>query len=107
MALKIVEIHRPAPGINGSEPGLAANRAFYEGVLGLAADPKRPTLSGLPGLWINVGEVGQSTSSAARSPHHWPRRLRTRIPRGRMSHWPSRMTWKLVPSSTGWVSTTG
>ena len=32
--------------------------AFYEGVLGLAADPKRPALPGIPGLWINVGEVG-------------------------------------------------
>jgi catechol 2,3-dioxygenase-like lactoylglutathione lyase family enzyme len=59
MALKIVEIHHPALRIDGSEPGLAANRAFYEGVLGLAADPKRPKLPGIPGLWINVGEVGQ------------------------------------------------
>ena len=59
MALKIVEIHHPALRIDGSEPGLAANRAFYEGVLGLTTDPKRPTLLGIPGLWINVGEVGQ------------------------------------------------
>ena len=59
MALKIVEIHHPALRIDGSELGLAANRAFYEGVLGLAADPKRPALPGIPGLWINVGEVGQ------------------------------------------------
>jgi catechol 2,3-dioxygenase-like lactoylglutathione lyase family enzyme len=48
MALKILEIHHPALRIDGSEPGLAANRAFYEGVLGLAATPKRPTLPGIP-----------------------------------------------------------
>jgi catechol 2,3-dioxygenase-like lactoylglutathione lyase family enzyme len=59
MALQILEIHHPALRIDGSERGLAANLEFYEGVLGLAADPKRPTLPGIPGLWINLGEVGQ------------------------------------------------
>jgi catechol 2,3-dioxygenase-like lactoylglutathione lyase family enzyme len=59
MAINIVEIHHPALRIDGSEPSLAANRAFYEGVLGLPTDPGRPTLPGIPGLWINIGEVGQ------------------------------------------------
>ncbi|NTV95106.1 MAG: glyoxalase [Thiobacillus sp.] len=33
-------------------------RAFYEGVLGLAADPARPAL-GFPGVWYDVGNGGQ------------------------------------------------
>ena len=83
MALKILEIHHPALRIDGSEPGLAANRAFYEDVLGLAADSRRPTLPGIPGLWINVGEVGQLHLIGERIPPQWPRRVRTRILRGR------------------------
>ncbi|TDH58766.1 hypothetical protein E2C06_30875 [Dankookia rubra] len=59
MAFKILEFHHSALGINGSEPGLAADRAFYRDVLGLPGDSKRQTLPGIPGLWINVGEIGQ------------------------------------------------
>jgi glyoxylase I family protein len=33
---------------------LEKSRAFYEGVLGLSADPARPDL-GFPGLWYAVG----------------------------------------------------
>jgi glyoxylase I family protein len=34
------------------------SRAFYEGVLGLAASPERPQL-GFPGVWYDVGDGGQ------------------------------------------------
>jgi len=37
---------------------LARSRAFYEGVLGLAASPERPEL-GFPGVWYDVGGGGQ------------------------------------------------
>jgi catechol 2,3-dioxygenase-like lactoylglutathione lyase family enzyme len=32
---------------------------FYQNVLGLDADPGRPTIRDVPGFWINVGEGGQ------------------------------------------------
>jgi glyoxylase I family protein len=37
---------------------LTKSRAFYEGVLGLAANPDRPDL-GFPGVWYDVGGGGQ------------------------------------------------
>ena len=37
---------------------LERSRDFYEGVLGLAADPARPDL-GFPGIWYAVGEGQQ------------------------------------------------
>ncbi len=57
MPLGVVEIHHTGIRINGDD--LDANLAFYQGVLGLQADEKRPTIPGVPGFWINVGEVGQ------------------------------------------------
>lgn len=59
MPIKVVEIHHPALRIVGDEAGLAASLDFYQGVLGLAADGGRPTIPGVPGFWINVGDVGQ------------------------------------------------
>jgi catechol 2,3-dioxygenase-like lactoylglutathione lyase family enzyme len=59
MPIKVVEIHHPALRINGDETDLAANLDFYQGLLGLAPDAGRPPLRGIPGFWINVGEVGQ------------------------------------------------
>ena len=37
----------------------AAFGRIYNDVLGLPHDTKRPTIPGIPGAWINVGEVGQ------------------------------------------------
>ncbi len=56
MAIDIVEIHHPAIRM---ESGGEETLNFYEGLLGLKADPGRPTIPGVPGYWINVGEVGQ------------------------------------------------
>ena len=57
MPLDVVEIHHTGLRINGDD--LDANLAFYEGLLGLKADAKRPVIPGVPGFWINVGAVGQ------------------------------------------------
>lgn len=59
MPIEVVEIHHTGIRIDGSEAALAANLDFYQGLLGLAPDNGRPTLPGIPGFWINVGETGQ------------------------------------------------
>jgi catechol 2,3-dioxygenase-like lactoylglutathione lyase family enzyme len=59
MSIKVVEFHHCAVRIAGDESDLAANIHFYQGLLGLAPDPGRPKLPGIPGFWINIGEVGQ------------------------------------------------
>jgi catechol 2,3-dioxygenase-like lactoylglutathione lyase family enzyme len=59
MPIEVLEIHHPAVRINGDEANMAANTAFYQGLLGLTADPGRPTIPGVPGFWINVGDTGQ------------------------------------------------
>lgn len=59
MPLRVLEIHHAAVRIKGDEADLKANLDFYEGLLGLAPDEKRPNIRDVPGFWINVGEVGQ------------------------------------------------
>jgi catechol 2,3-dioxygenase-like lactoylglutathione lyase family enzyme len=59
MPIQVVEIHHPAVRIKGDEADLKANLDFYEGLLGLKPDEKRPNIRDVPGFWINVGEVGQ------------------------------------------------
>ena len=38
---------------------LKVTQDFYADVLGLHCDAGRPTIPGIPGAWVNVGEVGQ------------------------------------------------
>jgi catechol 2,3-dioxygenase-like lactoylglutathione lyase family enzyme len=57
MAIKVLEIHHHAVRVD--EPRLEATRAFYNDVLGLPHDTGRPNIPGIPGHWINIGEVGQ------------------------------------------------
>jgi catechol 2,3-dioxygenase-like lactoylglutathione lyase family enzyme len=59
MAIRVIEIHHPALRIDGSEANLQDNLDFYEGLLGLSPDGRRPNIPGVPGYWINVGDVGQ------------------------------------------------
>lgn len=59
MAVKVLEIHHHAVRIGGDDKTLGDLKAFYGDVLGLKADDGRPALPGIPGAWINVGEVGQ------------------------------------------------
>jgi len=59
MAIEILEIHHTGVRIDTGARKLADTETFYKDVLGLARDDKRPTIPGIPGAWINVGEVGQ------------------------------------------------
>lgn len=59
MAIEILEIHHTGVRIDSAGQKLAATEEFYKDVLGLARDTGRPTIAGIPGAWINVGEVGQ------------------------------------------------
>jgi len=59
MAIEVLGIHHHATRIDASPERLAAVQNFYEDVLGLGADPGRPTIPGVPGFWINVGQGGQ------------------------------------------------
>lgn len=59
MSIRVVEIHHHAVRIQGDAADLEANLGFYQGLLGLAPDERRPSIPGVPGFWINVGETGQ------------------------------------------------
>jgi catechol 2,3-dioxygenase-like lactoylglutathione lyase family enzyme len=59
MAIGVLEIHHHAIRVDAEQPKLDAVQNFYEGVLGLDADPGRPTIPGVPGFWINTGTSGQ------------------------------------------------
>jgi catechol 2,3-dioxygenase-like lactoylglutathione lyase family enzyme len=59
MAIEILGIHHHATRIDADAGKLAAVQSFYKDVLGLGADPGRPTIPGVPGFWINVGHGGQ------------------------------------------------
>ena len=57
MAIRVVEIHHHA--IRTDADKLVAVQNFYQGALGMGVDPGRPTIPGVPGFWINVGEGAQ------------------------------------------------
>jgi catechol 2,3-dioxygenase-like lactoylglutathione lyase family enzyme len=59
MAVEILEIHHTGVRIDDDANLLKATQDFYADVLGLQCDPGRPTIPGIPGAWVNVGEVGQ------------------------------------------------
>jgi len=59
MAIEILEIHHTGIRIDNAGSKLADTEKFYKDVLGLGRDEGRPTIPGIPGAWINVGEVGQ------------------------------------------------
>ena len=59
MAIEILEIHHTGVRIDNAAKKLSDMELFYKDVLGLERDQKRPTIPGIPGAWINVGEVGQ------------------------------------------------
>ena len=81
MAIKVVELHHTGVRIDAKDQSMAALQDFYTGVLGLAHDQGRPTIPGIPDMWINVGEVGQihliggdQPSPVARGPGEDPTR---------------------------------
>ena len=57
MPIRVIAIHHHAVRIKGVD--LNDNLNFYHGLLGLTPDDRRPNIPGVPGLWINVGDVGQ------------------------------------------------
>jgi catechol 2,3-dioxygenase-like lactoylglutathione lyase family enzyme len=59
MAIEVLEIHHTGVRIDTGAQLLQATEGFYKDVLGLSRDAGRPTIPGIPGAWINVGEVGQ------------------------------------------------
>jgi catechol 2,3-dioxygenase-like lactoylglutathione lyase family enzyme len=59
MAIEGLEIHHTGVRIDAAGQKLGAMEGFYADVLGLHRDQGRPTIPGIPGAWINVGEVGQ------------------------------------------------
>ena len=59
MPITVVQIHHRATRIDGDEASLAANLDFYQGLLGLTPDDKRPPFPGIPGFWMDVRETGQ------------------------------------------------
>ena len=59
MAIKVLEIHHHGVRVDAGDKTLADVEKFYSDVLGLKRDEGRPEIPGIPGMWINVGEVGQ------------------------------------------------
>ena len=59
MAIKILGIHHHAVRIDDRGHPYDAVHDFYANVLGLNHDEGRGTIAGVPGWWMNVGDVGQ------------------------------------------------
>lgn len=59
MAIKVLEIHHHGVRIDAGNKTPQEVEEFYTGVLGLQRDKGRPTIPGIPGSWMNVGDVGQ------------------------------------------------
>ncbi len=62
MPIKIVELHHHGIRIGTTPSELETARRFYTDVLGLQADPERPTIPGVPGFWIFVGNDRHTAS---------------------------------------------
>ena len=61
MAIKVLELHHHGIRMGKEDEDVEKARAFYGGVLGLETDAGRPTIPGIPGFWMYVGE-GENTS---------------------------------------------
>ena len=59
MPIKVLEIHHTGYRLDDKGEMVDKVANFYADVLGLERVKGRPTIPGIPGLWINVGEVGQ------------------------------------------------
>jgi extradiol dioxygenase family protein len=59
MAINVLEIHHHGVRIEGGDKTVDDLEKFYGGVLGLQRDEGRPHIPGIPGMWMNIGEVGQ------------------------------------------------
>ena len=61
MAIKVLELHHHGIRIGKEDGEVEKARAFYSDVLGLETDAGRPTIPGIPGFWMYIGE-GDNTS---------------------------------------------
>ena len=61
MAIKVLELHHHGIRIGKEDGEVEKARTFYSDVLGLETDAGRPTIPGIPGFWMYVGE-GENTS---------------------------------------------
>lgn len=59
MPIKVLELHHHAVRVAATPQAADRTRDFYCQVLGLATDPGRPDINGLPGHWINAGSHAQ------------------------------------------------
>ncbi len=84
MAVEILEIHHTGVRVDDDGAKLKATQDFYADVLG-AAVRQRPLqiIPGIPGAWVNVGEVGQIHLIGGSSPRCVGQGARARIRRGR------------------------
>lgn len=55
MPIKVLELHHHGIRIGKTDEEVEKARHFYTDVLGLGADPGRPTIPGIPGFWLDVG----------------------------------------------------
>ena len=61
MAIKVLELHHHGIRMGKEDEDVEKARSFYGDVLGLETDAGRPTIPGIPGFWMYVGE-GENTS---------------------------------------------
>ncbi len=59
MAIKVLELHHHGIRIGKSDEAVEQAREFYGDVLGLQRDTGRPTIPGIPGFWMYVGDAAQ------------------------------------------------
>jgi catechol 2,3-dioxygenase-like lactoylglutathione lyase family enzyme len=60
MPIKVLELHHHGIRIGKTPEEVAKARDFYTDVLGLQADEGRPTIPGIPGFWMYVGDDKQT-----------------------------------------------
>ena len=61
MPIKVLELHHHGIRIGTSDEAVDQAREFYGDVLGLEADSGRPTIPGIPGFWMYVGNGGPTS----------------------------------------------
>ena len=61
MAIKVLELHHHGIRMGKENEDVEKARTFYGDVLGLETDAGRPTIPGIPGFWMYVGE-GENTA---------------------------------------------
>ena len=100
MAIEVLEIHHTGVRIDTGAHKLAATQDFYKDVLGLSRDTGRPTIPGIPGAWINVGEVGQIHLIGGEQPSpRGPARIRP----SRTLPSPSATSWRPARNWNAWA----